>query len=495
MNVAPTYAWIKPTNWGDYAQDYPLILQPDKGYVGIGTKAPAALLHAQRTQGNAAIYADYNGTNIVRVEAAANGNGYIGIASGAGTLSIGTAGAADLLFLRTNGTVSIGTTTDRGGLLQVEGMTRASAFKYIPAVSPHGIAGDLFLHHTQLRMFNGTALYKVENTEDGGSSWTDVTSSGINSFKFVFNRQPRAARYGGFSVSPKSSNHIGGGRRFTFAVGYSSWMGWVHSGSANGTTIRLRIEALGYDESYKYDLLNITYSGYPDDHTFPFDQGLDSGVGRIRVSYVILSQAGIPGQPDNNAGVGCGVMLSTYNGQWINNEIDDRDGAMVVANRLAFSDYADKRVDDVGIGVSFPSTQRASPDVNTLDDYEEGTWTAVMPTESGTDYTITSQTCRYTKIGNVVTVNATITYSAQGNGSITRVTLPFMPAQTPMAICFAGVITGTSSVNNLTEVSLIPYTGNELLVRVSAVDTQYWTPRSSWASAGALTFNGSYVVS
>lgn len=144
--------------------------------------------------------------------------------------------------------------------------------------------------------------------------------------------------------------------------------------------------------------------------------------------------------------------------------------------------------------IKFPASQNASSDPNTLDDYEEGTWTPIIETESGSDYTLTSHTCRYTKIGNTVTVNATIAYSAVGSGTISIVTLPFTPAQSPMALAFAGTITGASNVNNITEVTLIPYTINKILIRVSAVDTNYWTAKNNWRSQGSLTFNGTFIV-
>jgi hypothetical protein len=54
-----------------------------------------------------------------------------------------------------------------------------------------------------------------------------------------------------------------------------------------------------------------------------------------------------------------------------------------------------------GSGITFPATQSASSDANTLDDYEEGTWTPGVSSETGS---ITSYTSGgfYTKIGNVV---------------------------------------------------------------------------------------------
>jgi hypothetical protein len=76
----------------------------------------------------------------------------------------------------------------------------------------------------------------------------------------------------------------------------------------------------------------------------------------------------------------------------------------------------------VSNGITFPATQSASSDANTLDDYEEGTWT---PNVGGTA-TYTTQTASYTKIGNTVVVWGEITINLIGTGSTTRVYgLPF----------------------------------------------------------------------
>jgi hypothetical protein len=58
-----------------------------------------------------------------------------------------------------------------------------------------------------------------------------------------------------------------------------------------------------------------------------------------------------------------------------------------------------------GAGITFPATQSASTNANTLDDYEEGTWTATMGTSTSGTITIgTANQGFYTKVGRVVTV-------------------------------------------------------------------------------------------
>jgi hypothetical protein len=77
-----------------------------------------------------------------------------------------------------------------------------------------------------------------------------------------------------------------------------------------------------------------------------------------------------------------------------------------------------------GIGVRFPATQSASSNANTLDDYEEGDWT---PNTPAVGYTFGSASGRYVKIGKMVWVSCSISFSAvpANNSSCTFDGLPF----------------------------------------------------------------------
>ena len=67
-----------------------------------------------------------------------------------------------------------------------------------------------------------------------------------------------------------------------------------------------------------------------------------------------------------------------------------------------------------GSGITFPATQSASSDANTLDDYEEGTFTPFYTPDNGafTTLTYSAQTGKYTKIGNFVFFSINIFTSA-----------------------------------------------------------------------------------
>jgi hypothetical protein len=79
-------------------------------------------------------------------------------------------------------------------------------------------------------------------------------------------------------------------------------------------------------------------------------------------------------------------------------------------------------------GVSFPAAQSASVDANTLDDYEEGSWTPVIGGSGGeSGQTYASQIGRYIKIGRQVTVWCDVTLSTKGTitGNVQVSGLPF----------------------------------------------------------------------
>jgi len=65
--------------------------------------------------------------------------------------------------------------------------------------------------------------------------------------------------------------------------------------------------------------------------------------------------------------------------------------------------------------IAFPATQSASSDANTLDDYEEGTWTPVLTTPGTATYS--AQVAIYTKVGRLVTATFQCQINVIGTGS------------------------------------------------------------------------------
>lgn len=78
--------------------------------------------------------------------------------------------------------------------------------------------------------------------------------------------------------------------------------------------------------------------------------------------------------------------------------------------------------------VTFPATQNPSSDANTLDDYEEGTWTPTMTFGgSSTGVTYGTRDGRYVKIGSMVWlgIRITLTNNGSGTGQCVITSLPF----------------------------------------------------------------------
>lgn len=75
--------------------------------------------------------------------------------------------------------------------------------------------------------------------------------------------------------------------------------------------------------------------------------------------------------------------------------------------------------------IKFPATANPSSDVNTLDDYEEGTWTPVITASTGT-FTSVSAVGTYTIIGRMVFIIISVTITTVGTAAGFAVaTLPF----------------------------------------------------------------------
>ena len=147
-----------------------------------------------------------------------------------------------------------------------------------------------------------------------------------------------------------------------------------------------------------------------------------------------------------------------------------------------------------GTGITFPATQSASSNANTLDDYEEGTFTPTIDgTSTGGTGTYSTRVGTYTKIGNRVYFSVYIVWTAHtGTGDMNMDGLPFTSSSnnfSPSAVVNSNIVL---SANNILSAWVVDST-----TRVSF--TQY--PSGGGANAGvaldtAATFaaSGHYIV-
>jgi hypothetical protein len=117
-----------------------------------------------------------------------------------------------------------------------------------------------------------------------------------------------------------------------------------------------------------------------------------------------------------------------------------------------------------GAGITFPATQSASTDANTLDDYEEGTWTP-----SVTNMTTTgspSYAGVYTKIGNLVLVNfySTNTVGTTYSPTLNSTSVAGLPFTTKNTTTSFQSFTGTCGNGNTTAGGTVGASGNSTTV-------------------------------
>jgi hypothetical protein len=94
--------------------------------------------------------------------------------------------------------------------------------------------------------------------------------------------------------------------------------------------------------------------------------------------------------------------------------------------------------------IKFPATQNASADANTLDDYEEGTWTPAITFNGGsTGVTYFARSGNYTKIGRLVYASFKFTLTSKGSSSglAAIAGLPFTVAESATYYAMGGEVT------------------------------------------------------
>jgi hypothetical protein len=137
-----------------------------------------------------------------------------------------------------------------------------------------------------------------------------------------------------------------------------------------------------------------------------------------------------------------------------------------------------------GVGITFPATQSASSDANTLDDYEEGTFTptVVGVTTAGTA-TYSFQLGSYTKIGNLVYVNIYLAYSGgTGTGQLRIAGLPFTSA---------GSLLPVASVY-LDNIAVTAAHYPQVIMNASATTVDFY--QSAGGGSGALPYDAAGTI-
>lgn len=151
--------------------------------------------------------------------------------------------------------------------------------------------------------------------------------------------------------------------------------------------------------------------------------------------------------------------------------------------------------------IKFPATQNPSADVNTLDDYEEGTWTPTIA-GSGTagTQTYSIQVGWYTKIGNLVTIFGGFTMTAKDGstaGSLSILGLPFTAKNTTGYIAPFATTVSTLDLDagySMVNVSATPNTTTALLTEAGDNVASQALVAANLQATTTVRFQGSYIV-
>jgi hypothetical protein len=135
-----------------------------------------------------------------------------------------------------------------------------------------------------------------------------------------------------------------------------------------------------------------------------------------------------------------------------------------------------------GVGITFPATQSASSDANTLDDYEEGTFTITLTGNTGnpTGVSYVQQLGKYTKVGNLVTVFVYLAWTTYtgGSGSIQVSGLPFSAVSTTNG----GYNNGSTQISNIGLNSGYTWASVRTLPSQSLLDLQQQGSGNGWTT-------------
>jgi hypothetical protein len=150
-----------------------------------------------------------------------------------------------------------------------------------------------------------------------------------------------------------------------------------------------------------------------------------------------------------------------------------------------------------GVGITFPATQSASSDANTLDDYEEGTWSPIIiGISSAGTVTYNQRNGIYTKIGNVVYVSLYVDWSAgTGTGTLAVNGLPFVSSGSNVTYNALSV----SFYNNLTltagHIAGAYLESGAAQIRIRSIPVGGGSnPDASYDGSGAFCIAGCYTV-
>jgi hypothetical protein len=328
----------------------------------------------------------------------------------------GTAGFANITASGTLGVTGVSTLT--GGAV-VQGMTVG---KGAGAVSTNTAVGAAALNNGSLSGGENVGLgYNsaqglttgARNTILGSQSGQNLTTGSDNiliGYRTVYNATSTGSNNVAVGSQSLYSNTTAGSN---VAVGYQAGYTQTTGGAGAGANTYI-----GYRAGY-------LATGYY--NTFV---GIQAGENSTGAGNTFVGSTGTYASGQSMTSGNNNTILGNFSGN--NSGLDIRTGS----NYVVLADGAGNPVaytyngatfclqgagyPQTGTGITFPATQSASSNANTLDDYEEGSWTPTVTfggASVGITYNTTYTGATYTKIGNRVCISGFLLLTNKGSST------------------------------------------------------------------------------
>jgi hypothetical protein len=493
------------------------------GNVGIGTTSPGAKLQVNggvRVASNTWIDTD-NSVNLIRDTRFGYSDSYravqVGVAGSTRAISLGydvstnlSGGFTGNEIVIPNNKAMIAPTSDNSafvGVLRID-----SANNLCLGGGNHQTSGHIFVNNVTGYVGIGTgsprtALHAVSS----GAAVSTTATVGSNMHGLTLTATTNESTMTGvwFGTGSAAGTHWCGiaGARSNHTVDWSTHLGfYTHvntTSNLNDATEKMRITGEGdvgigtTSPAYKLDVRGAISSN----SVAPISLTAGGNNGSFDKTTIYHGQNSTSNSLENGIFIERGRLTDSGTAEIRSFVIGSRGGqTQFVVNKDGSIGIGGETPATSGVGIKFPATQSAVSDANTLDDYEEGTWTAVLrgAVTAGT-YETQFNNAQYTKIGRQVTATLSMQLASPitgGGSTYAQITgLPF----TKMANSnFVGAV----RFNN------VDFTGSYVVVQFvssSATSVLYFSeivdngatidlPISAFSAADIIEFTITYFV-
>lgn len=294
-----------------------------------------------------------------------------------------------------------------------------------------------------------SVVHALRTTADGVHIFTGGTGSSTGGAIWVYG--PSHANANDIIVTSNSTNVL------QYDASDTQWEVKTALLAEGAVTVQGAFTSVGIDDNATKEVLQIADTvltvgdGTNDQFIYVDGAAAKSRLIRFRTGTSTRWQIGAQNTAESgaNAGSNFGIYAYDDSGTFLGTYLD------ITRSDGNFKPYGKVDLTASTAGqIAFPATQNASTNANTLDDYEEGTWTPGIDFQTVGDLSVaySTQVGKYTKIGreviavfNIVTSSFTHT-TASGSLGITG--FPFTPAATYRNVTgghWAGITNATYS--------------------------------------------------